>query len=310
MKIRGVHSIAVSVSSIEKNLEFYRDYAGMRVVNDEELGADWVRRLWRLPPDTIARQVTLKNDMRETFLDLIEFRPNTGRPIREGAKAWDYGVYCFTFLVRDVDVIYRELGVRGYRFVSEPVQYQPNWVSWPVREVTLIGPDGVLIDNFMRVNKEKYSATNNIIRLDHSAWMVDDHQRVKDFFGGVLGLDLMGEMAVPDGLIDDIINLPGGHHVRTCFFGKKDENSITIEFLNISLKGRYIGEAARPPNLGIFQYSFEVDQLADILERCRKLNFPVLSGPLDGETKQQGRFKAITVEGPTGVMIEVFQRLE
>lgn len=310
MVVRGVHSVSVSVSSIDRNLEFYRDYVGMRVVKDEELATEWVSRLWNLPLGTKARRVALKNDLRETFLELVEFNPNTGCSIREGAKAWDYGVYCFTFLVKDVDRLYRELGAKGYRFVSPPVQYQPNWVTWPVKEVTLIGPDGVLIDNFMRVKPDEYPSANNIVRLDHSAWMVDSHERVKEFFGEVLGLDQMGEMAVPDGLIDDIILLPKGHHITTCFFGKKDENSMVLEFLNISLRGRSLVRSTRPPNLGIFQYSFEVEDLSVTIAKCREHGFVILSGPVDLETQRHGKLKAATVEGPVGVMIELFQRLE
>jgi len=308
MAIRGVHSVSLSVSNIEKNLEFYRDYVGMKVVKDEELASEWVSRLWNLPAGTKARRVALKNDLRETFLELVEFNPNTGRSIREGAKAWDYGAYCFTFLVKDVDRLYQELGAKGYRFVSPPVQYQPNWVPWPVKEVTLIGPEGVLIDNFMRVKAEEYPTTNNIVRLDHSAWMVDSHERVKEFFGGVLGLDQMGEMAVPEGLIDDVILLPKGHRVTTCFFGKRDENSMVLEFLNVSLRGKSLAQAARPPNLGIFQYSFEVDDLSAALGSCRERGFTVLSGPVDWETNRHGKLSAATVEGPVGVMIELFHR--
>ncbi|MEW6143314.1 MAG: VOC family protein [Chloroflexota bacterium] len=308
MAVRGVHSVSLSVSNVEKNLEFYRDYVGMKVVKDEELAGDWASRLWKLPLGTKARRVALKNELRETFLELVEFNPNTGRRIREGAKAWDYGVYCFTFLVEDIDRLYQELGAKGYRFVSTPVQYQPNWVPWPVKEVTLIGPDGVLIDNFMRVKADNHPRADNIVRLDHSAWMVDDYKRIKEFFGGVLGLDQMGEMALPDGLIDDVILLPKGHHVSTCFFGKKDENSMVLEFLNISLKGRSLAGTARQPNLGIFQYSFEVDDLAAALGKCREREFNVMSGPVDWETKRHGKLKAVTVEGPVGVMIELFQR--
>jgi len=103
--------------------------------------------------------------------------------------------------------------------------------------------------------------------------------------------------------------LPKGNHIRTCFFGKKDENSLVLEFLNISLKGKSLAKTAQPPNLGIFQYSFEVDDLTATLEKCRQHDFPILSGPVDWETRRHGELKAATVEGPVGVMIELFQRV-
>jgi catechol 2,3-dioxygenase-like lactoylglutathione lyase family enzyme len=310
MKTRGVHSISLSVSDIEKALDFYRDYVELGVVVDEELNPEWVRGLWNLPVGTKARRVVLKGDLRDTMLELVEFTPNSGQRIREGAKPWDYGVYCMTFLVKDIEQLYRQLGEKGYRFVTPPIQYQPNWVAWPVKEVTLIADDGVMIDYFMRVKDEEYPTPNNIVRLDHTAWMVDSYDRVKPFFVEVAGLDQGAEMAVPEGLIDDVILLPSGHNIHTCFFSKKDENSLVIECLKVSLEGKPLARLARPPHLGIFQYSFEVDRLETVLEKCREHGFPVLGGPVVIATERQRAVRAATIEGPLGVMFGFFERAE
>jgi len=310
MKTKGIHSISLSVSNIERALLFYRDYAGFKVIMEDELRSEWVCSLWKLPSGVSAHRVVLKGDLRETVLELVQFKPGTTRKIREGASPWDYGVYCFTFLVKDVDLLYRDLSRSWYQFVTPPIQYQPNLVSWPVKEVTVIADDGILIDNFMRVKAEDYPTPNNVVRLDHSAWMVDSYDRVKKFFINVAGLDQGPEMAIPEGLIDGVILLPKGHRINTCFFSKKDENSLVIECLNISMKGKSLANRSRPPNLGIFQYSFEVEELEMVIEKCRTNKFHIIGGPVQITTEHHGSMRAITVDGPLGVMFEFFQRMK
>jgi len=306
MATKGMDRVSISVSSLGDSLAFYRDWIGMKIIAEQTLEPAEIQQLWNLPGGTEARAVFLKNELQSTLLELIEFTPNTGRTIREGARPWDYGIYCITFRVKDIDKIYCELTERGFTFVSPPIQYQPNWVPHQVKEVALIGPDNVPIDHFERMTSEECKPQGNYVRFDHSAQMVEDISEVKEFYGEILGLDLKGEMAIPEGLIDDILTLPRGTEVKTSFFNKED--ALMIEFLQLSIEGKSLASVARPPNLGIFMISFEVDNLLPLMETFRKEGISILSGPVELPTKVHGRMRAITVEGPSGVMIELFDR--
>jgi len=308
MATKGMDSVFISVGNLENALAFYRDYIGMKVVAEDTPHPVEIHQLWSLPPGTKARAVCLKNELRSTLLKLIEFTPNSGRTIREGAKPWDYGLYCITFLVKDIDVVYRDLTEKGFAFVSPPIQYQPNWVPHQVKEVTLVGPDNVPVDHFQRMKAEKYESEGNYVKFDHMAQIVESIDEVKGFYGGILGLDLMGEMPIPQGLIDDIITLPPGNEIKTAFYEKRGENTLTIEFLEISLKGKSLARVARPPNLGLIMISFEVNDLSSLTHRCKNEGIAILSGPVELHTKSKGEIRAITVAGPSGEMIELFER--
>ena len=308
MVTKGMDRVFISVSNLEDSLTFYRDWIGMKVAAEQTLEPADIQQLWNLPGGTEARAVFLKDGLQSTLVELIEFTPNSGRIIREGAKPWDYGLYDIAFLVKDVAACYRDLTEKGFAFVSPPIQYKPNWVSYSVKEAILIGPDNVPIAHIERMTSEEYEPQDNYIRLGDSAQIVDNMSDVVKFYGDILGLDLLGELTLPEGLVDDVLAIPPGTRVKMAFFNKKGENALMVEFIQLSMKGKSLASIARPPNLGLFMISFEVDNLSSLMETFQKEGIAIISGPVELQTKLHGKMRAITVEGPSGTMIELFER--
>jgi catechol 2,3-dioxygenase-like lactoylglutathione lyase family enzyme len=294
MLLGGVNSLWVSVRDLDQSLAFYRDYIGFPVIASGPLAPE-VAALFKAPAGTRARVATLRGGLRRTALSLVEFTPGSPRRFREGTTAWDYGFYCLTYMVKDLERVHRELGARGFCFVAPPYRYQPNWVSWPVAELTLEGPDGVFINHFQRIKEEDYCVPGNYVRLDHCALMVESLAEARRF-GEAVGLDCTGELDLPDGMIDQIIRLPPGTHTRVADWGLKDGTSAVLEFYEFSLKGRPV--AGRLPGVGILGYELKVDDLGDTLARLNAAGFPTFSGPLSSS----GRAQAAVAEGPGGVL--------
>ena len=96
--------------------------------------------------------------------------------------------------------------------------------------------------------------------------------------------------------------------MKMAFFNKKDENALMVEFLQLSVKGESLTSVARPPNLGLFMISFQVDALLSLMATLKKEGISILSGPVELHTKVHGHVRAITVEAPNGVMVELFER--
>ena len=118
MATSGMDRMFISVSNLADSLAFYHDWIGMHVVAEGELEAAEIQGLYGLPEGTRALSALLKNELRDTMLQLIEFNSHSGKVIREATDNWDYGIYCITFLVRDLDKVYRELTTKGFHFVS------------------------------------------------------------------------------------------------------------------------------------------------------------------------------------------------
>jgi len=308
MVTEGMDRIFISVSSLEDSLAFYRDWVGMEVVADETPEPDEIKQLWNLPGKSEARAVLLKNELQSTLLELIEFTPRSGRKIREGVGSLDQGLYDVAFLVRDIEGIYQELTGKGYTFVSPPIGYQPNWVPHQVKEVILIGPDGVRIVHFQRMKEEDYGSQGNYVKLNHSAQIVNTTDEAVKFYCGILGLDLLGQMTAPKGAVQDILAIPQDTEVNLAFVNSKDADTLQMECIQLSLDNKSLAQIARPPNLGLFMISFKVDNLSSLVETLKRNKVAILSGPVELHTRLRGKIRAITVEGPGGTMVELFEQ--
>ncbi|MCX8127044.1 MAG: VOC family protein, partial [Dehalococcoidia bacterium] len=106
MSTKGIDRVVYSVGDMEKALGFYRDMIGMREVSERSLGALEISRLWKLSPTTRARAVCLKSELQDTLVELVEFSPNSGEPIRYGPEDLSWGIYDIAWFVKDIQHCY------------------------------------------------------------------------------------------------------------------------------------------------------------------------------------------------------------
>lgn len=308
MSTSGMDRVFYSVGSMEKALSFYRDMIGMKVVAKTVLEPVEVERLWRLPPSTMAKAVFLRSELQDTAVELIEFTPNSGKLIRSGPGDLDWGIYDTAWFVKDIQYCYREALAKGYEFVAPPVEYQPNWVPWKVKETVMLGPDNAALVLFERMTEEAKQYDRQYIRMNHSAFIVGKVDEGKKFFCDCIGMDVRGEMEIPPGIVDSVLGIPPGTKCRGAFLEKKGTNTCIIELLEMAIPGKPLGMIARPPNLGIFGYAFEVDNLGRLLEVLPGSGYPIMGGPCKVKTPLHGEIEAAIISGPYGALIEIFQR--
>lgn len=139
------------------------------------------------------------------------------------------------------------------------------------------------------------------------AQIVDKLDEAIKFYRDILGLDLLWQITLTDGLLDELLETPPGTEVKIAMIDKGDEKALTMQLMELSMKGRSLASIARPPNLGLFMISFEVDALSPFIETCKMEGVPILSGPMELHTKLHGKMRAMTVEGPSGEIVELFE---
>ena len=304
----GIDRIFVSVRDMDESLAFYRDWVGMEVVAEQHLDSEKIRHLWNLTSGIRARAVFLKNEEQPTMLELIEFQPPSKRAIRQGARHWDYGFYDTGFMVKDLDKTYQDLIGKGFTFVSPPISYKPDWTTFNVKEAILIGPNDMPVAHIELLTSPEVDIKRDYGRLSHVAQMVEDMDEVIRFYRDILGLQLISDVSVSRGLVDDVLTLPPGTDVRLAFVRKENSQYAGVEFLAFSLKGKSLASAAKPPNFGLFMISFETNDLSGLMEQCKNEKVTILSGPVELETGPHGSIRAITVEGPNQEMLEFFEK--
>jgi catechol 2,3-dioxygenase-like lactoylglutathione lyase family enzyme len=145
--VLGIFHGGITVSDMDRALEFYRDFLGLELLYDRETTAPYLGEMIGLesPDLRIAFLRTGPGD--EGYIELLEYRSIERRLV--GHAPWDPGSGHICFSVVDVDRLYAELLRSGYTARSAPVDIVsgPNTGS---RAVYVSDPDGHWVELFQR----------------------------------------------------------------------------------------------------------------------------------------------------------------
>jgi len=140
MKIGEVQHIAISVSDMEKALEFYSGLLGLEVMMDMELENDpTIQAMFGLKEIKMRYVLFLGKGAR---LNLLEFKHPRGENVAKKLRPYDHAIHHLAFVVDDVEAAYHELSAKGVEFISPP---QDTGLA---KAATLRGPDGVSLELF------------------------------------------------------------------------------------------------------------------------------------------------------------------
>ena len=305
----GIARILISVRDLSESLEFYRDTLQMSVVADNPVDLGSLEQLWDLPQGTTGQAVCLKTDEQTTLLELIEFNPHSGKNIRADANIYDYGLFTIAFRAKNVDAAYNHFKQKGYQFICPPITYTPNWVPVTVKEAIMVGPNQTPIALIERVTEPIPVFNGDFSIMLDTSQFVEDVESVSQFYVDILGLNKIFDQVLPRGMVDEILNLPAGTESRMAFITQSgSSNTPMLEFLQCSVKGKYLADMTKPPNLGLFAIAFETDDLSALIEKFQNHRIKILSGPVEISTCSHKPVRAIVVEGPNRVNLQFFEQ--
>ena len=303
----GIARILIGVRDLRESVEFYRDTFGMSVVADYPLDSATINQLWNLPPGTTGHSVSLKNDEQTTLLELIEFKPNSGKFIRTGGNTTDYGLFTIAFRAKDVDAAYNRFKQQGYKFICPPITYTFSLGPVTVKEAIMVGPNETPIVFIERLSEPIPEVKGDFGVMLDASQVVADMEEVTKLYGDILGLTTIFDQVLPQGMIDDILNLPTGTESRMAFITQPGSKTPVLEFIQSSVQGKDLSDLAQPPNLGIFAIAFATDNLAALIEKLQNHGIKILSGPIEISISDRESANAIVVEGPNGVNLQFFE---
>jgi catechol 2,3-dioxygenase-like lactoylglutathione lyase family enzyme len=299
----GLSCISVSVAAIPEALRFYRDQAGMTLIGEEELGVPELRDLLRLP-GLRARSALLNYERQPTRVRLVEFSPASTQTIRRTGADWDYGIYDIAFFVEGLEALYREITAVGGSFINPPISYNP--FGQPVKE-TIFNAAGAVHLAHLEMGPERNDGGWRYKHIADSAQFVTDKEAALRFYHDLLGLEVLAAVDLPRGSLDRLVGLPPGSSASLTFMGKTGAFNAMVAIIQFSARGKTPGSRARPPTLGIYMLSFEVNDLKKTIADATAARWPVLSGPVEIISNLGGRRYSATLEGPSGALVEVFQ---
>lgn len=127
--------VALSVTDLDRSIDFYTKILGCTVDRTLDLGADSLLGKVVGMPGASARIAHLS--LGEAMVELFEYRDPTGSPPRAERKQADIGIIHFGLTSDDARSDYQRLADQGVEFFSEPVEFRPGvWLFY------FYGPDG------------------------------------------------------------------------------------------------------------------------------------------------------------------------
>ena len=137
MKVEWMNHTGLSVSNMDRSLEFYRDTLGLEIERDNILEGDFLAQFTGLPESKV-HIVYLGNGDGRHSVELVEFL----NPIAPPQEHSLLGSSHLGFFVDDLDQFYTVLSSIGNRFLSPPI-LRPDTTYPMVRKLCLAqDPDG------------------------------------------------------------------------------------------------------------------------------------------------------------------------
>lgn len=299
----GICRISVGVSDLEKSRDFFVEEMELTEVSRGMLNTDSVKLLYGL--NCTAEYIMLKNDEQETLLQLIHFCNHEGKKIRDNANSWDFGYYDIAFRAKDNTKSEKHFISLNYDYYCKPTRYVADWINLDVLEAVLKGPDALPLALIERLKEPIPMFDGNFSIFTDVAQIVEDGEEATKFYVNVLGLKKVFDDTLPDGLIDEIVSVPNGTHSRMLMYA--GGNTPISECLEYSIKGRFLNDVAKPGNYGVFATAYETKNLNSLLKASIDNGFEILRGPCEIELSPYGRITTAFIEGPSKILVEVFQ---
>ena len=140
--IKGVHHTCITVSDLERSVQFYQDLLGLELVMTEESersGDDRSKALG-VPKAKVKLAILRAGDAQ---VELIEYVTAKGQPYDRSNN--DTGAMHIAFQVEDIDAVYQRMVKQDVRFTAPPATIPAGPMEgW--RWTYFFDPDGVSLE--------------------------------------------------------------------------------------------------------------------------------------------------------------------
>ena len=115
--------VALSVSNLERSVDFYCQIFGFRIVFEMNFSNGIIGRIIGYP-DATCRMVQMEKERR--MLELFQYRKPKGKPIPSARTQADIGLSHICFIVDDIDTVKKKLLDRGLDLMGDKVEVRPG----------------------------------------------------------------------------------------------------------------------------------------------------------------------------------------
>lgn len=196
-QVLKVEAIGMTVSDMDRSVQFYSDVLGFKKVSDMEVYGDSYEQLQNLFG---LRMRIVRMQLGDEVIELTDYLTSGGRTIPEDAKSNDLIFQHIAIVVSDMDKAYAQLRKKMVEHVSTAPQTIPanNVTAAGVKAFYFHDPDGhnlELIYFPKGKGQEKWQSQNGklFLGIDHTAIGVSNTDKSLQFYQDILGITRKGD---------------------------------------------------------------------------------------------------------------------
>ena len=137
----GVESVGVTVSDLDRSVDFYTDVLSFKKISEREVDGEPWERLYGVFG---LRMRTARLQLGDEYLELMQFLAPEGRPLPVDSRSNDHWFQHVAIIVSDMDRAYAHLRKHKVRHASSGPQRLPDWNrnAGGIRAFYFRDPDG------------------------------------------------------------------------------------------------------------------------------------------------------------------------
>jgi catechol 2,3-dioxygenase-like lactoylglutathione lyase family enzyme len=310
--VDGVGSIGITVSDMDRAVEFYSKVLTFEKTSDTEISGDDVEHLEGVFG---ARIRVVRMKLGDEFIELTEYLAPKGRPIPLDSRSNDRWFQHIAIIVSDMDKAYALLRQNKVEFASSGPQKLPDWNknAAGISAFYFKDPDEHPVE-ILQFPPDKGAAKWHrpsdklFLGIDHTAIVVWDTDASVKFYRDLLGMHVAGESENYGTEQEHLNNVFGAHLRITALRAASGPGIELLEYL-APRDGRPFPSDEHANDIVHRQtvlLSHDVNAAALDL-RSHQASF-VSSGVVANHTGQLGVNKALIARDPDGHAIEIEQK--
>jgi len=310
--VDGVESVGITVSDMDRAVDFYSRVLTFEKVSDTEVAGEEYEHLEGVFG---LRMRIVRMRLGDEFIELTEYLAPKGRPIPADSRSNDRWFQHIAIIVSDIGKAYSWLRQNKVEHASSGPQRLPDWNknAAGISAFYFMDPDEHPVE-ILQFPPDKGAAkwhqpTDKLfLGIDHTAIVVSDTDASVSFYRDVLGMHVAGESENYGTEQEHLNNVFGAHLRITALRGNSGPGIELLDYL-APRNGRPFPEDEHANDL-VHRQTVLVTRSAEQAAReltVAKANF-VSSGLIANQNKELGFKTAFVVRDPDGHAIEIEEK--
>jgi catechol 2,3-dioxygenase-like lactoylglutathione lyase family enzyme len=308
----AVDSVDITVSDMDRAVEFYSRVLSFKKVSDTEVAGEAYESLEGVFG---VRMRVVRMQLGDEFIELTEYLAPKGRSINVGARSNDRSFQHIAIIVSDMDKAYAWLRQNKVEHASSGPQRLPDWNrnASGIKAFYFRDPDGHPLEILQfppDKGAEKWHRPSDklFLGIDHTAIVVGDTEESLHFYRDLLGMRIVGESENYGTEQEHLNNVFGAHLRITSLRAGSGPGIELLEYLSPRDGNPFpLDEHA---NDVIHRQTVVITKSADQAAQdlfSAKVNF-VSSGVIVNQMDELGYRTAFIVRDPDGHAVEIEQK--